>query len=541
MLSNTTGRRRRGWATPLIATAAAALLALSGCASQSGGGEGQEAGGQDVATGLVNVQQDAGEPVDGGTLTFASFAPVASLDPTVTRPDGASGGTELAAVYGVLARYDYESGEFVPQLAESITANDDSTVWTVTLREGVTFSDGTPLDAEAVVKSIERYNSQRGANAELYKDRVESTVATDPRTVTFTLKAPWPEFPALLANGHGMIAAPAAYAGESFTPIGAGPYTVGHLAPQQKLTLVARPDYWDGAPHLDKIDFVALADDDARISTLANGGADVAYIFHPKEAGEQSGKTPGFLRTDALGSVGQINNAPGRPGEDPRVRKAIALAVDPAVIDQRVDSGAGLPGTTLFPEWSRWHTETAGVTPDAAKATELLEQAKADGYDGHLTYVGVNAPSGQQRAVAVQAMLDAVGFDVSIEYVNNATDLVRRLYAEHDFDISYSSYNVSEAAPGVRLYGALRSTSAANISAYKSPEMDALLDEVLAAPDKEAKTAALDKIQQRVNEDQPFAVWGANRSFVSWNTNVHGITPTDNGIMLLGDAWKSGR
>ncbi|WP_235681214.1 ABC transporter substrate-binding protein [Tomitella gaofuii] len=539
MLPNTTRHRRR-WAAPVMAVAAAALLALSGCASQAGDGSGgaPQSGAQEVSTGLVNVQRGAGDPVDGGTLTFASFAPVASLDPTVTRPDGASGGTELAAVYDVLARYDYASGKFVPQLAESITANDDATVWTVTLREGVTFSDGTPLDAQAVVASIKRYNSQRGANAELYTDRVASTVATDPATVTITLKAPWPEFPALLANGHGMIVAPAAYAGATFTPIGAGPYTVGHLAPQQKLTLVARTDYWGGKPHLDKIDFVALADDDARISTLANGGADVAYLFHPKEAGEQSAKTPGFLRTDALGSVGQINNAPGRPGADPRVRKAVALAVDPAVIDERVDAGAGLPGTTMFPQWSRWHTGTAGVTPDEAEAAELLEQAKADGYDGHLTYVGVNAPSGQQRAVAVQAMLDAVGFDVTIDYVNNATDLVRRLYAEHDFDISYSSYNVSEAAPGVRLYGALRSDSAANISAYTSPKMDALLDKVLAAPDTATKTAALEEIQQRVNADQPFAVWGANRSFVSWNTDVHGIVPTDNGIMLLDSAWK---
>lgn len=525
----------------LVAALGMTLALVSACASNRDHHPDHAVDGDDtmgdVATGLVNVQSPAGEPADSGTLTFASFAPVASMDPAVTKPDGAAGGTELAAVYGLLARYDYESNEFVHQLAKAITSTDDATEWTITLRDGVTFSDGAPLDAQAVVQSIDRYNSHKGSNAELYQDIVESTVATAPDTVTVTLTSPWPEFPALLAGGHGMIVAPSAYADGTFTPVGAGPFTVSSLD-GQKLTLTARADYWNGTPHLDGVDFVALAGDDNKRSTLRNGGVDVAYIFTSEDAAEISEDSPGFLRTDALGSVGQINTRAGHPGSDPRVRKAIAYAINPERIDERTNNGYGLPGTDIFPRWSRWHGTSSGVTPDPDKAAELLSEAEDDGYDGHLTYVGVNTHDGQQLAVAVQSMLDAVGFDVRVDYASDPTDMTRRLYATHDFDLAYSFYNVSDAAPAVRLFGALNSTSANNVTGYANSEMDTLLKDALAASDDEQKTSALGAVQDLVDDDQPFSVWGARRSFIAWNPDVHGITPSDNGILLLGKAWK---
>lgn len=536
----TTARRTR-WGTA-AAMAAAALIVVGGCSSQGSGDAAGAGGGEGdaVETGLINVDSDPGEPVDGGTLTYGAFAPVATLDPTATKPDGATGGTELAAVYGLLARYDYGSESFVPQLAESISPSDNATTWTITLREGVTFSDSTPLDADAVVASIERYNEKGGANAQLYMNRVERTVATGPTTVTVTLKKPWPQFPSLLASGEGMIVAPSAYEDGGFEPIGAGPYAVANLVPQRKLVLTARDDYWNGRPHLDEVRFIALSDDDARQDSLRNGDADAAYIFHPEDASEEiSASSPGFVRTDALGAVGQINTRDGHPGADPRVRKAIAYGVDPSGIDQRVNNGEGLPGTDMFADWSRWHSDVGGVAPDPDKAKKLLQQAEADGYDGHLVYVGTSGASGKQRAVAVQAALEAIGFDVQVDYVNDATDLVRRLYADHDFDLAFSAYNVSDAAPGVRLFGALYSTSATNVSGYDDPEMDGLLDDVFAASDDAAKRDAIVHIQKLVDADEPFAVWGANRSFVAWNGDVHGIVPSDYGIMLLGDAWKN--
>ena len=133
-----------------------------------------------AAFGILGDQGDGGTPVRGGALSSALYTPVASLDPTVTQAAGATGGTEMAAVYDVLMRYDSRSQTFEPQLAKSIEERSDHRTWTLKLRDGVTFSDGTPLAADAVVvASINRYNQRRGANSQLYTQMVESTVVQD--------------------------------------------------------------------------------------------------------------------------------------------------------------------------------------------------------------------------------------------------------------------------------------------------------------------------------------------------------------------------
>ncbi len=98
-----------------------------------------------------------------------------------------------------------------------------------------------------------------------------------------------------------------------------------------------------------------------------------------------------------MAMIGQINHRPGHPGADVRVRQAMAYAIDPATIDQRARGGQGMPGAELFQSWSRWHNDVAPLPPDQAKARELLEAAKADGYDGVVRYVGVQTRTAKPR------------------------------------------------------------------------------------------------------------------------------------------------
>ncbi|WP_328825595.1 ABC transporter substrate-binding protein, partial [Tomitella gaofuii] len=145
--------------------AAAAMLAstalLAGCASNGGGsgsgGSGGSEGAQITKAGVIGDQAEPGQPVSGGTLSFAGYSMPSSLDPTKTQPAGSTGGTEMANIYDLLVRYDADKQQYVPQLAESLTESDDHLTWTIGLREGVTFSDGTPLDAQAVVDSMNRF------------------------------------------------------------------------------------------------------------------------------------------------------------------------------------------------------------------------------------------------------------------------------------------------------------------------------------------------------------------------------------------------
>ncbi|WP_024793930.1 ABC transporter substrate-binding protein [Tomitella biformata] len=514
-------------------------LVLASCAS--GGSDGATAGGgSDDATtmGLIGNQPDGGDPISGGKLTYASYSPIASLDPTVTMPSGATGASELSAVYDVLARWDPVDDTFKPQLAQEITPNEDFTSWTVTLRDGVNFSDGTPLNAEAVTWSIDRFVEKKGLNGQLISEGVASTTTPDEHTVVFDLHQPSATFPALLAAGPGIIVAPSSVQGDEFTPIGAGPFTVERFAPQDELVLAPKADYWGGKPYLDQLRFVNIAGDQAKIDAMDSGGIQMAYLRSPETvtAAREAGGV-GMQEINSLGNFGMINNSEGRPGADIRVRKAMAYAIDPAQIDQRVANGTGLPGSEIFMPWSKWHTESTPITQDTAKAKELLDEAKADGYDGHLTYTSLSAPTAQAQALSVQAQLQAVGFNVEIVYLNNATDVTKRNYIERDFDISRGAASLMEQDPYIRLDSSLSSTSPSNALGFSDPAMDAALEELQTATTDDAKRAAIAKIQTVVNEEVPFLSWGAQATFITWQDDVHGVKPSLDTVILFDKAW----
>ncbi len=231
--------------------------------------------------------------------------------------------------------------------------------------------------------------------------------------------------------------------------------------------------------------------------------------------------------------------APGRPGSDVRVRQAMALAVDPETLNTRVNNGKGLPGQEIFQDTSRWHNDVAPIGVDPAKAKELLDQAKADGYDGKITFLSIQEPSAQATALAIQAMLNAVGFDAQIEYVTGAGDLVKRMYADHDYDMSTAALSLAEADPYERLYTGIKSGGRNNATGYSDAEMDALLDKLGVATTDEDKKAVLAQIQERANETVPWQVWGNVAALDVWNQNVHGLEQSLDGIVLFDGAWKS--
>lgn len=525
----------------LVVVAVAGSVALAACASGTNSSSQPTAGAPtSVEKGVIGNQNDQGTPIKGGTLSFAGYSGALSLDPTKTQPSGSTGGTELAALYDVLVRYDGATNQFTPQLAQSLEADSDQKVWTLKLRNGVTFSDGTPLDAEAVVASINRFNTNRGANAQVWTTSVAKTEATDPATVVFTLNQPWREFPTMLASGHGMIVAASATKTATFTPVGAGPFVVERFAPHEELLLKARPDYWGGAPNLDKLRFVEILSEQGRADALKSGGIQMSYNLNPQVAQQiQTAGYPGYLGPVALGRVMMVNNAPGHPGADVRVRQAMAYATNTDTYNQRAEGGKGMPGSEIFPAFSPWHNDVAGLKYDPAKAKDLLEAAKQDGYNGEVSYMGLNDPASQQSALTMQAMLQAVGFTVKIDYQNNPADLVKKLYVDHNYDFTRGAFSLYDNDPYTRLYSAVQSGSTNNALGYKNPEMDAMLTKVQAASTDQEKKAALAGVQKLVNETVPFITLGAITPFVPWQKNVHGVKPTLDGVILFDKTWMN--
>ncbi|WP_024793670.1 ABC transporter substrate-binding protein [Tomitella biformata] len=530
--------RQRRIGTIAVAAIASGVL-LAGCASNGDSGGSTTTGPQTEtgAVGIIGDQGDGGSPVEGGTLSFAGYSPVASLDPTKTQPAGSTGGTEMAAVYDLLVRYDAKTDSYEPQLAKELKESDDRLTWTLKLRDGVTFSDGTPVNADAVVSSTNRFNEGHGGNSQAFTAGVKSVEATDEHTVVYTMNQPWTEFPSMLTFGHGMVVAPSSDGPDgTFTPIGAGAYTFESMTPGAELVLKARSDYWNGKPHLDTLKFVDIKDDQPKIDALNTGGIQMAFLRNAAAIDTAKATLPGFYETNSLADVVQINQREGRPGADVRVRQAMQLAIDPEVIDVRAKEGKGLPGNEIFQSWSKWHNIDA-PSLNTDEATTLVDAAKADGWDGKITYFTVQAQASQATALAIQAMLAPIGIDVTIEYAASVTDVVKRLYVDKDFDISTGAYSISDEAPFTRLFSALNSTSTNNILGVNDPKMDQILSDIQTAKDDEAKLTAITALQTEVNETVPYLPLAAGANFVPWTDNVYGVKPNSDAIVLLDGAW----
>ncbi len=537
---NHTSLTRARWVGLFTAT----TLALTACASSSDDTSGDKAAPDgstsnvDYTTRVMNVDAPNGEPVDGGTLRVAEYSEARVLDPTISYPTGSTGGNVLASVYDTLLRYDATTNAFVPQLAEAFES-DDNTVWTLRLRKGVKFTDGSPLDAAAVVASMERYINSYGLNAPMVKGNLTSIEASDDLTVTITLATPWATFPNVLTNGLGMILAPAAYADpENFKPIGAGPFVFESYAPSEKTVVVANDDYFDGRPHLDKIEFTLPGADSAAYDGFKGDAFDVAYLRNIKLVDEAIKDGVSGMVNHAGGATNLwLNTDEGRPTADKRVRQAIALAFDPELYLQRTSGGAGKPTKLLLGDDSLWSPGVESPATDPAAAKKLVDEAKADGFDGKVTIIARSEQASQAGAVAVQAMLGAVGIEVEIDLVQNVADQTQKIYVDRAFDIATAAMSIHDEDPYGRLAGNLGTGSSTNAAGYASPEMDALLAELQSkATPAEAKDV-LTRIEALFAEDVPTVITNSGAMLNVWQKNVHGIQPSGETIVLFDDAW----
>jgi peptide/nickel transport system substrate-binding protein len=547
------GRNTRAFAVLVV------LAALGGACGSDDSGEDAGSGGaaESAEAGGAAEGSSAGECTEdlaGGELTFGAMAETRGLDPAVGSPRGTQSGTEMTALYDTLVRYDNESGEFEPHLAESLEPSDDLTEWTLTLRDGVRFGNGEPLDAAAVEFTVNRHLaedtlSSLGPTVAI----IETMEVVDDRTITFRLSAPWGEFPALLAGSVGMVVDPGtveARGADAFasdpTGAGAGPYELVRYAPGEELVLEAKDDYWDGPVCIEQLRFVTIAGAEGTYEAFRNGELDVAMLRSPDVLAQATDDgVPTFTSLAHGGGMIMINNGArgvDRPGADVRVRQAIAHALDVDLIDERVRGGLGMPTSALVHEDSVLSTGVEGPAHDPERAEELVDEVKAEtGWDGSLHFVCSNTPESEELAITVQGLLTAVGFQVELDNSRTTDDFASLITDTADYDIACHSLSLTDAAPWTRLFRRIGDGDSPSSSiGYVDPDMDEALDALMAAGSVDERRDAMAQVQEVWNETVPSAPYEAIPESVIWQDDVEGLQFSQDALVLFDDAHVGG-
>ncbi|WP_195849530.1 ABC transporter substrate-binding protein [Nocardioides marmotae] len=518
------------------ATGAVGLLLMASAITACGSGD------DDGAT--------AGACGPTSELRFGVHTEVRGFDVVNGGTVGVAGGHERSAVFDTLMEYDAGTGDFVPRMAESFEPNEDYTEWTLTLRDGITFNSGNPVTTEAVKFSVDRHGADDTVS--LFKaqmDVIESMEVTSDLEMSFRLKDAQGDFPAVFATAPGMLADPAVFEEAGPEEFGvdpsagaAGPYKVASYTQGEEVVLTRNEDYWgEGEFCIGTLRFVYVEDEEARRDSFLNGELDMAY-FNDASVIDAVRRAPREMHTSIGWGAATvlINHGTGgvdRPGKDVRVRKAIAHALDPEVIDDRATGGTGVPSTALVTDESiLWSEGLEGPAHDPAEASSLLAQAKADGYDGKITLSCDNAPAKVEWALTVEAMLEKIGFDVTLENSRSLTDH-RELFFTGNYDLSCFAMSVDESLPWVTFQTTLgQDTVAQSRVGYRSPAMGRAMDELRAAGTVEERQAALFEMQAIWNEDVPMAITAHGRQGLAWNEGVEGVQFRHAGISLFDDA-----
>lgn len=534
--------RRLGAAVAIVALTAMGVScgdedAPSGSPASSGEGSvapsGSEAGSTSspassatsVAPGSSSESSAPAEEITkGGTITYISSVNVTSMDP-VSFISPMSAGAHIYAVrafpvYDALAWENWETGEVELRLAESIETT-DGTTWTMKLRDGIRFSDGTPFDAEAVKFHFDRVADPANQSPLLGQaQQIASIEIVDPLTLQFTLKAADNSFDRLVANNFPFIPSPTAVQekGADFanSPVGAGPFLIkdGWSATSDTMSFTVNPDYYGDPPNIDGITVNVVLDGEQAFNTVQTGGAQIMVSPDPTLA----------LRAEDAGLVGShegitsggreiMFNTSVPPFDDVRARQAIAYALDMDAMVETLYAGAKEAAHGLFGSTSPFYVESATqLEADPAKAQALLDELAADGKP--LSFTLSLSDTLQSYGEVVQAQLSA--FD-NLEVTLNIGVSLPLAQSVNQGNYQAAVWGHTWIDPNPIMDALFKTGETTNLMRYSNPEMDAALADGHTALTEADRVAAYEKVQEIWVEDVPTLY--IDRAFVSYVTS----------------------
>ena len=503
----------------LIAAALAALMVVAAC----GGGGGSAGAGTDDAP-----------PRSGGTLTLLNQTETQSLDPTkmsiitATRGDGAVG----FALYGGLVLQDPATGKVEMSLAQSLDSADGVT-WTLTLRPGLTFSDGAPFDAAAVKLNWERHGAQGSTSSALAQvQNIASTEVVDAQTLRVTLKAANREWPRGLAGYPiNFIVSPRFFAGDpNAVPAGAGPFVLKEWVRDDHMNLGRNPTYFDAPrPYLDELVIRPIPDFAQRYNALVSGQGQIEYNsqdFDSIARAQDAGFT--VYTTKLSGGFAFALNAGRAPFKDVRVRRAVALGLDLGLLNDLTQGGrAELMKTVAAPDTPFYDESISYPAPDRVRAQQLFDEVSAQ-TGAPISFTILTNPGNRPIAEGIQTLLSEYrNVKVSVE----SLAVTQPRVVQGDYDMVATGYFYVDPEP--KLYDFLHTGSARNTTGFSEPAVDAALDKGRSSQNDDERRQAYDVVQRALIDDVPAIQLWRLPSTLAHTDAVRGVTTIEDGVLRV--------
>jgi peptide/nickel transport system substrate-binding protein len=500
------------------------------------------------------------KPKRGGSVTFGIDTEESGFNPSTARWD--EGGYLYGrTVFDPIAIVT-STGEVQPFLAESITSNEDFTSFTITMRPGIVFHDGTPLDGQALYANIEAQATSI-LTGPAFATNISGATVSGPMAVTITMKNSWAPFPYYLAQAQtGYVAAPSmlkAADGGTSNPVGTGPFVFQDWVPNSHMTATRNTKYWrSGYPYLDSITYKPIINASSRADALETGEIDLMHTNDPDGLLLFRGNKK-YSYYDNSGQVlGQptvqcvMLNTSAEPFNNHDLRVAMAKCINQAQYAKVIDKGVNQPMSGLFIAGSPYYTKTAYPTHDPAGAATLVKKVVQE--TGKPVTFNLNSTSDPETLAAAQFLQQAfqtAGMHVNITIIAQATIInnalagtyqatLWRQFGAVDPDLNYVWWTTQLASGSLAL----------NMARNVDPRIQTAL---IAGRTTNAKAARVKDYQQINNylaEDIPY-LWLARDTWaVIANPNVQNFAnPTtltgakavafDEGVLWPTQIWVS--